>query len=344
MLYLDLIFFPFLQPSFVDIEHPVAHFERRLRSVAQLCRNSRKGDAVDETHSAIPLVSTIEPKQTEDLLSKVTISKAVKDNLFTEAMQRLGRMTIEFGVNNEVLELMDDECALIEPLSSNVFIGEEFIANMENPQPRDILMNYDARNIMHADTAAGNSVSFISKRFTGTGHPWSSYTHHAQQKPSRYHINILKTLDQAFVHIVYSLLTGRPVIILGEADMQRYTEEGIWRNVPALTLLRSVQETVEALSLFVPARTNNIVTYQADIKSWFQEKVTEENLATTKLLGTLESNLDASIYKLDICCIKLTATSCSLLLSPLYLEGTWVGQIQQSLSVSLVSFSMYCVY
>lgn len=324
----------------------MAHFERRLRSVAQLCRNSRKGKGLDETRSAIPLVSSIEPKQNEDLSSKVTISKAVKDNLFTEAMQRLGDMTAEFGVNNEVLEIIDDGRLLLEPLSSTVFIGDSFVINMDNPQPRDALMAFDNTDKLHA--AVKGDASFESIPRTLVPRSWSSNIHrdhHQQQQPSRHYIHILKALDKAFVHIVFSLLTGRPVIILGEPDKQRYTENAYHHfylkertsNSNNSLYPRSVQETVEALSLFVPS---NAGLTDASIKSWYQDKVTEENLANTKLLGAQEKNLDASVYKLDICCVKIPATSSSLLLSPLYLEGTWVNQMHENLNVMPVRFSV----
>ncbi|KAI8144593.1 hypothetical protein BJV82DRAFT_72389 [Fennellomyces sp. T-0311] len=280
------------EPKFVDTLHPVAHFERKLRSLAQLCQEPkqyRKRGSLPTT--VIPLVSAIEPRSEEENL-KPTFASTISQDMYAEAIKYMMEMTHDFGHSSEILDLIEDEEMYLQPSSGVLMVGQTFVMNMKNPHPRQ---RAKQESIMEEDE---DDIS---------DDRWHSILWHDDIRKSDMYLDTLKQLGDTLPHLIFALLTGRPVVVLS-ACQQR------------------VHNTVQALSVFVPSQPK---TQQHQVLHWFQNgTLTDVELDSIKLVGAPKANIDASIYKLDISCLDITDESHpNLITSPLYLDGYWVNQI-----------------
>ncbi|KAG0172310.1 Guanine nucleotide exchange protein smcr8 [Apophysomyces sp. BC1015] len=128
-------------------------------------------------------------------------------------------------------------------------------------------------------------------------------------------LEILNSLRHVLCHIIFSLMTGRPVIVVGKTESKS-----------------RVQAIVETLSLFLPGHSR----HHHCISSWFTgSRLTEEKLTSIKLVGTDKDNVDISVHKLEISYLDIDAhdQKGDLVTSPLYLEGVWINQIVNHLTM-----------
>ncbi|KAI8647469.1 hypothetical protein BD408DRAFT_408611 [Parasitella parasitica] len=162
------------KPKCIDTLYPVAHFERKLRSLAQLCqepdepegseeannssssgKNNSKGhmkrpSTTHNTAAMIPLVfSMIEPTLTPSSSSatantmnsvpnqRPTFANAITHDMYAEAIKYIQEMTHCLGKSSVVLDVNEEEELYLEPKSSALTFGHTFMLNMDNPQPRE---------------------------------------------------------------------------------------------------------------------------------------------------------------------------------------------------------------
>ncbi|CEP17642.1 hypothetical protein [Parasitella parasitica] len=161
------------KPKFIDTLYPVAHFERKLRSLAQLCQepdelegreetdsssssnNNNKGhikrpSIAQKTAAMIPLVfSMIEPNLTPSSSSattntialassqRPTFANAITHDMYAEAIKYIQNMTHCLGKSSVVLDVNEEEESLLKPKSSVLTFGHTFMLNMDNPKPRE---------------------------------------------------------------------------------------------------------------------------------------------------------------------------------------------------------------
>lgn len=154
------------KPKCIDTLYPVPHFERKLRSLAQLCqepeeepdqvaRNNRP-TLTHKTAAMIPLVfSMIEPSTTPvmstsslaaatDTITPTTVSNgrpsfaaAITHDMYAEAIKSIQDMTHYLGKSSVVLDVDEEERLFVDPVTSALTIGRTFMLNMDNPQPRE---------------------------------------------------------------------------------------------------------------------------------------------------------------------------------------------------------------
>ncbi|KAL9557180.1 hypothetical protein MBANPS3_001522 [Mucor bainieri] len=163
------------KPKCIDTLYPVAHFERKLRSLAQLCQEpdeleeESKHDAeqsgkghikrpsiTQKTAAMIPLVfSMIEPSSTPSMsvssssattatitsasnsqLQRPTFANAITHDMYAEAIKYIQDMTHCLGQSSVVLDVNEEEELFLDPTSSALTFGRTFMLNMDNPQPR----------------------------------------------------------------------------------------------------------------------------------------------------------------------------------------------------------------
>ncbi|KAJ8661640.1 hypothetical protein O0I10_002447 [Lichtheimia ornata] len=360
------------KPKYIETLHPVAHFERKLRSLAQLCQEphhppqqqqhqqqqqkepSSSSASNDPSLSSsnqhrrssnlmpevIPLVSAIEPKiAEEEQLSKPTFASTITHDMYAEAIRSMMEMTQDLGCSSEMLDLVEDEAAYLQPYTGTLSVGGAFIMNMRNPQPKQAIhssSNSSSGGSISHNTITNNpatTTAVVEKKtqeqlpaideteydddnndqgckldddFSAAAAPrlFSSplWQHHQE---GHTHIDTLKHLRDILPHAIFTLLTGRPVVILGKEDM--------------------VQKAVQALSVFVPGAAKT----QRAVVPWYDGQLTDIELGSFKLVGA--ASVDASIYKLDISCLDLDSKQPNLITSPLYLEGQWVTRIVESI-------------
>lgn len=119
------------QPKCIDSLYPVPHFERKLRSLAQLCQEP---DEKMMDISVIPLVySIIELPISDEKPALVTMNH----DMYAEAIQSIQEMTAYLGKSSVVLDVNEEEDLFVDPVSSALTFGRTFMLNMENPQPRE---------------------------------------------------------------------------------------------------------------------------------------------------------------------------------------------------------------
>ncbi|KAI9319769.1 hypothetical protein BX666DRAFT_1916064 [Dichotomocladium elegans] len=290
------------QPRFIETLHPVAHFERKLRSLAQLCQGPHQRCNTESSVSqpsftrtaVIPLVSAISPKMTY-AAANPTLASTITHDMYAEAIRSMMDMVKALGWSSEVLDLVEEEAMFLQPSASVLMVGGSFIMNMKNPHARQDAVSEKMDGLSIIDEAEDNDDEPIVRKIFGS--PMWIQDGHDQ-------LETLKHIRDVLPHIFFALLTGRPVVVFGKKD--------------------AVQKTVEALSVFVPRSRER----QQDVLYWHDDILTDTELASYKLVGT--ANLDPSIFKLDISCLEL-ADRPNLITSPLYLDGLWINQIMDRL-------------
>jgi len=164
------------KPKCIDTLYPVAHFERKLRSLAQLCQEPDELDGKQDTEQSgnsqsnshikrpsitqktaamIPLVfSMIEPSSTPSMsvssssattttitsvsqLQRPTFANAITHDMYAEAIKYIQDMTHCLGKSSVVLDVNEEEELFLDPKSSALTFGRTFMLNMDNPQPRE---------------------------------------------------------------------------------------------------------------------------------------------------------------------------------------------------------------
>lgn len=154
------------KPKCIDTLYPVPHFERKLRSLAQLCQEPEEdSDEVaynnhpsltQKTAAMIPLVfsmieSSITPimsasssAATNDtvtpsnaVIGRPSFATTITHDMYAEAIKSLQDMTHYLGKSSVVLDVDEEERLFLDPISSALTIGRTFMFNMNNPQPRE---------------------------------------------------------------------------------------------------------------------------------------------------------------------------------------------------------------
>ncbi|KAI7850299.1 hypothetical protein BDC45DRAFT_518504 [Circinella umbellata] len=351
------------EPKFVDTLHPVSHFERKLRSLAQLCQEPKQQHHCKTTitkrinhlpTTVIPLVSTIEPPRTTILnennnnnnddnqseLKSRFFANTMNEDMYSEAIKSMTEMTHDFGFSSEILDLIEDEEMYLQPPSGVLLMGGTFITNMKNPSPRKQrliphsiittqqqqqestgpVMDYN-NNRNHGDTVDENEKEEESLPIHQIHH--ILWHHDDIQSLDMYHLETLEKLGDTLPHLIFALLTGRPVVVMSdESSKQR------------------VKNTIRSLSIFIPSQPK--IKQQENnelIHEWFQENhkdksllLTDVELDSIKLVGIAKDKMDTSIYKLDMSCLDISNEQHpNLITSPLYLDGYWINQIMDRL-------------
>jgi hypothetical protein len=154
------------KPKCIDTLYPVPHFERKLRSLAQLCQEpEEESDQSDHHHrpslthktaamiplvfsmiepSTTPVMSTSSSAATTDTITPATVSNgrpsfaaAITHDMYAEAIKAIQDMTHHLGKSSVVLDIDEEEQLFVDPIESALTIGRTFMLNMDNPQPRE---------------------------------------------------------------------------------------------------------------------------------------------------------------------------------------------------------------
>ncbi|KAI8393519.1 uncharacterized protein BYT42DRAFT_551331 [Radiomyces spectabilis] len=348
-------------PKSIDALYPVAHFERKLRTVAQLCQkpDTKAQSASDPPHpqipsahphrslaqtKVIPLASIIE-EQSVHCANKPkdrSFATAIAHDMYAEAINYLMEIIKDLCQSNVVLDINDEEQAFLDPISSEITIGRMFVMNMENPYPRDLYISPSMQNNLqqnidlHLRLSEAEKDAFRTPETSGmTEPPLQKHNNVIREQdifPITPETSQLWPLDNTFAtnhtilrtlkkyqhcmhHIIFSLMTGRPVLIIGDDEYKSH-----------------IQQVVEALAIFVPGNSRT----QHCIVDWFKDGlVTDTELGPMKLMGTAKRNVDPSIYRLEISCLEINLrhhNEGNLITSPLYLEGQWIHDILDAMT------------
>ncbi|KAF7724142.1 Guanine nucleotide exchange protein smcr8 [Apophysomyces ossiformis] len=356
-------------PKYVETLHPVAHFERKLRTLAQLCEDPDIDINPDGTQyslpqaTVIPLASVLEPQLAQLSLSKKkkSTTSSIHD-MYAEAIQCIMGVLKYLGRDSVALDVEEEEelflgkskysvsvhfllmYAFKEPSFEAISIGRTFILNMDNPRPR-------GQEPISNESIQSNNCTYINNTGDSSQSMSSSYTSRQKQdthqkntagrfnnddffpifsessllskvnqkRESRSLLDVLKSLRHLLCHIIFSLMTGRPVIVVGKTQSKS-----------------RVEEIVETLSLFLPGHSR----HRHSIARWFTDcKLTEDQLSSIKLVGTTVDNVDMSVHRLEISYLDVDANDSKgdLVTSPLYLDGIWINQIVDHLRFFSVS-------
>lgn len=155
-------------PQCIDTLYPVPHFEKKLRSLAQLCQEPNENDDEEEderkiankkchmkkpsltekTTKMIPLMFSIiglqqhpndqnsEQRDEQEESSRPTFASAIKHDMYSEAIDSIQDMTRYFGKSSVILDADEEEKEFIDPINSAITFGRTFMMNMDNPRPR----------------------------------------------------------------------------------------------------------------------------------------------------------------------------------------------------------------
>jgi hypothetical protein len=130
-------------PKCIDSLYPVPHFEKKLRSLAQLCQepteeeSKKRPSLTHKTATMIPLVFSIIESQQQHENARPTFAHAIKHDMYSEAIDSIQDMTRHLGKSSVILDVDEEEQSFVEPLSSAMAFGRTFMMNMDNPQPRE---------------------------------------------------------------------------------------------------------------------------------------------------------------------------------------------------------------
>jgi hypothetical protein len=131
-------------------------------------------------------------------------------------------------------------------------------------------------------------------------------------------LEVLRRYQSLIVDVIFSLLTGRTVLIQASASNKS-----------------KVQEVVQALSVFVPGQNRN----KHQIIDWFDTgRLTDTQIASIKLVGIDKENMDPSIHIEGGCVMDIDVKNGSLHSSPVYVEGQWINQLLDRMMLFSVSF------
>ncbi|KAI9013389.1 hypothetical protein CLU79DRAFT_769125 [Phycomyces nitens] len=334
------------EPRCIDTLYPVPHFERKLRSLAQLCQEpdltsqprqkGKKKHSLPQT-TVIPLVSIITPQFKTSSKQQRSFASAIAHDMYSEAIAYTTAIVSDMGRSSVVLDVEEEEADCMDPLQSAISVGRLFVLNLDNPSPR-ILENSPANQKWAVDSYFGDTLpANQSTSADKTPQTHREKRQRVSQTDSAFFpiqletarlweggkgglgeqrlLEVCRTFGHAIHHVLFSLMTGRPVVIIGHYESKS-----------------KVKEVVEALGVFVPGHSRQ----HHQIESWFVgTRLTDDNLGSMKLVGTDRDNLDANVYRLDISCLDIDAVSQhqqgNLVTSPLYLDGQWINQLLEQL-------------
>lgn len=209
----------------------------------------------------IPLVSAIEPKiAEEEQPSKPTFASTITHDMYAEAIRSMMEMTQDLGCSSEMLDLVEDEAAYLQPYTGTLSVGGAFIMNMRNPQPKQAAIHSSSNSSSGGSTSHNTSsnnttnpttctTTAIVEKKTQEQLPAIDETEYddddnndqecklddefsaAVAAPKLFssplwqhhqeghtHIDTLKHLRDILPHAIFTLLTGRPVVILGKEE------------------------------------------------------------------------------------------------------------------------------
>ena len=129
-------------PQCIDTLYPVPHFEKKLRSLAQLCQEpaeepKKKPSLVQKTAKIIPFVFSIIESQHQQSEKGPSFANTIKHDMYSEAIDCIQDMIGYLAKSSVVLSVDEEDEAFVEPIASAVVFGRTFMLNMENPQPRE---------------------------------------------------------------------------------------------------------------------------------------------------------------------------------------------------------------
>ncbi|KAG2202281.1 hypothetical protein INT47_010729, partial [Mucor saturninus] len=320
------------QPKCIDTLYPVPHFERKLRSLAQLCQEPDD----QKINHVIPLVfSILESPST--CFEKQAVA-TMNHDMYAEAIVSIQEMTAYLGKSSVVLDVNEEEDLFVRPVSSALTFGRTFMLNMENPQPREeekeetSVVLKDESDVLF-DHAEKSKRPDSSKNYSSQETDDDELYYPVLQAPSqlwptrryppRHLLEILRQYQSLIVDVLFSLLTGRTVLIRG-CDANK----------------SHVQQVVHALSVFVPGQNKE----RHQIIPWFdQSRLTDAHIASIKLVGIDKENMDASIHIEGSCVLDVDVKHGSLHSSPVYVEGQWINQLLDRLML-FTSDESYLAY
>ncbi|KAI8075354.1 uncharacterized protein B0P05DRAFT_547175 [Gilbertella persicaria] len=320
------------KPKCIDTLYPVPHFERKLRSLAQLCQEPDKNDPnrrksiTQNTATMIPLVfSMMEAQQTNlPIHSRTTLANTIMHNMYAETIKSIQDIAHHFGKSSVILDVEDEEKLFVDPVSSALTIGRTLMLNMDNPQPRVheeqhlVKEEGSTMDMKRTDTEYSVNDMPLSTTLLSIDKPTEE-----EEEALYYPIlfsplqlwkssstNLLKVLAQyqsLIVDVIFSLLIGRTVLIQGSTQNKG-----------------KVQQVVRALSVFVPGQHKE----RHQIIDWFDSaRLTQSHIASMKLVGINKDNLDPSIHVDSSCVLDIDIKNGSLNSSPVYVEGQWINQL-----------------
>ncbi|KAI9269641.1 hypothetical protein EDC94DRAFT_599500 [Helicostylum pulchrum] len=316
------------QPKCIDTLYPVPHFERKLRSLAQLCQEpdeETQSSLAQKTASMIPLLSIIESQQQQQQTEeRSTFSNAITHDMYSEAIKSIQDMASYLGKSSMVLDVDDEEELFMNPISSALTFGRTFMLNMDNPQPREeekeetsvTLKDESAMptlpNETSVETEKEENRNLSSSQETDDDEFYFPVLQAPLQlwkpEPAPTHLlQVLRKYQTLIVDVIFSLLTGRTVLIQGSVSNKQH-----------------VQQVVQALAVFVPGQSRD----RHQIIDWFEtSRFTDSHISSIKLVGIAKENMDASIHIEGSCVLDIDAKNGSLNSSPVYVEGQWINQL-----------------
>ncbi|RCH93984.1 hypothetical protein CU097_005718 [Rhizopus azygosporus] len=248
------------KPVCIDTLYPVPNFERKLRSLAQLCRQSNK---------VISLVySMMEPSSSSPPQERLTFSRSVMHDMYDEAIRYIQETTRINHWKNVHVESREPT-AKGEPKASS-------------------------------SAPSASSDSEIYPILFTASQLWNQ---------TQDDIKLLKTLYRykpIIVDVIFSLMTGRIVIVQGSLKSKEH-----------------VQEVVQALSVFVPGQSRK----RHQIIGWLEEEALT-HVDSIKLVGMDKYKVSSSMVHIESssCVFDVDAKNGSLHSSPVYVEGYWIHQ------------------
>ncbi|KAI8986592.1 hypothetical protein BDB01DRAFT_786173 [Pilobolus umbonatus] len=303
------------KPKYIDTLYPIAHFERKLRSLAQLCQEpdeefsleNDRMDALKPTTTVIPLVfSMIEAQSTNTSNHRTSFSKSISHDMYSEAIKYLQDITCHFGQNSVVLDVGDDEALFVEPVSSAITMGRTFMLNVDNPKPRE-KENKEEKTMVSG--GRGKKEEDSKDYFPISLAPfqlWESESLHRRGSPVHL-LEILRRYHTLIVDVIFSIMTGRTVLVQGSENNKSL-----------------IMDVVRALAVFVPGHNKE----HHCIIEWFEEdKLTDYHIRSIKLVGIDKNKINTSIHIGSSCVLDIDTKHGSLNSSPVYVEGQWVNQL-----------------
>lgn len=128
-----------------------------------------------------------------------------------------------------------------------------------------------------------------------------------------YLLDVLRRYQSLIVDVLFSLLTGRTVLIQGSVSNRH-----------------NVQQVVNALSVFVPGQSRD----RHQIIDWFESsRFTDSHIGSIKLVGISKENMDPSIHIEGSCVLDIDVKNGSLNSSPVYVEGQWINHLLDRMSL-----------
>ncbi|KAI7892846.1 uncharacterized protein EV154DRAFT_503742 [Mucor mucedo] len=321
------------QPKCIETLYPVPHFERKLRSLAQLCQEPADDEKMNHV---VPLVFSI--LESSSIISEKPAVATMNHDMYAEAIVSIQEMTAYLGKSSVVLDVNEEEDLFVRPVSSALTFGRTFMLNMENPQPReeekeetsvvlkdesDVLLDHAEKlkrpdSSKHYSSQETDDEEIYYPVLQAPSQLWPT-----PRYPPRHLLEILRQYQSLIVDVLFSLLTGRTVLIRG-CDANK----------------SHVQQVVHALSVFVPGQNRE----RHQIIPWFdQSRLTDSQIASIKLVGIDKENMDASIHIEGSCVLDVDVKHGSLHSSPVYVEGQWINQLLDRLML-FTSDESYLAY